>query len=333
MNNDNNRLCNIGAAGDKLGARTCYPDGHACQVQCLTSNARRNNHETPLFGMDNLEKHNLTLPAILTNSVARYEAHKGISLNGNNDPLNQATLVEDYGLPVCRSSLFEMGDIDNKLSHNRWKSHKQFACSCGDWRSSETKAFMNQIGMGIGQSDMINKRSKQTLTLICPRVGFEAPHIISLANFDLQEFKKLLPATSFLAHCEQGTRMPHKWDSWTSEKGKLWGMHQVRMGRTDARCPAIKRHTEGMTELEASIWFCQKSEDAKKVFKSEKKHAEVDGGGFAKSHYRKCKQFNTQYTSYEEPTPSWETPLTVEELAAEEAMGDGDMIKHDGSSE
>jgi hypothetical protein len=52
-----------------------------------------------------------------------------------------------------------------------------------------------------------------------------------------------------------------------------------------------------MDEFEANMWFCQHSMDAKKVFRNEKNHAEVDWGGSTKGHFRKCTDFNKKYSN------------------------------------
>jgi hypothetical protein len=63
----------------------------------------------------------------------------------------------------------------------------------------------------------------------------------------------------------------------------------------DPRCDTIKRQIAGMNEGKANAWFCQKSEDAKKVFKDEKPIQGTSNFPVV-NHYRKCKEFNKKYT-------------------------------------
>jgi hypothetical protein len=73
-------------------------------------------------------------------------------------------------------------------------------------------------------------------------------------------------------------------------------MHRLHSNMIDPRCGPIKRLTKDMREGKANAWFCQKSEDAKKVFKDEQSWVETSSGLHDTCTKSKCKEFNKKYT-------------------------------------
>lgn len=134
--------------------------------------ARKN--EVKLIGLEELESWNVDFRDILINSYLTYRKMGPRLEEGDKDfDKSYKTEGELLELPTCVSSQLNMGDFKNNGWHNNL-----FPCTCGDWRSSETQIFMNQLGLGMFQPGFKTDQAKQLLTRDCPGVSIysASPH-------------------------------------------------------------------------------------------------------------------------------------------------------------
>ena len=103
----------------------------------------------------------------------------------------------------------------------------------------------------------------------------------------------------YLAYCELNILHPQIYGSsggtYEIDKGDLIKMHRIHINMQDSRCTSIKNDTQTMSEDEANRWFCLESEDAKELFKVERRHSWIPGAPagkeFLPSHKRLCKEY------------------------------------------
>jgi hypothetical protein len=173
--------------------RYCPEDGRncSCQVQGWTSQDLEN-HETEFLGFENLEKYGFNITQVLQSTYDHYWQY------GNSPPApkigTDIAFTSDMSglfLPTCVSKRVNLTDFDGKMEgYLDRKRQQQFPCTCGDWRSNETTAFMRKIYMGYDQSDMITGKARETFATICPQVRYH-PKYHFTAKFFLSSFPSI----------------------------------------------------------------------------------------------------------------------------------------------
>lgn len=105
--------------------------------------------------------------------------------NGNNyKPPNMdlRSKVDDaeagISLPHYVSSQIMIGDFDDESAGWRAKlmrnNNKRFPCTCGNWLSNETEAFMKIFMMGVNQVWMKSHAGDELFKEICPEVSHDS---------------------------------------------------------------------------------------------------------------------------------------------------------------
>lgn len=194
-------------------------------------------------------------------------------------------------LPTCATALLSLGDFQ--------KSHREhlFPCTCGDWRSSETQAFVERLGIGVSQPGSKSKEVERLFSRHCPGVSNKfSQHSFRTRTNRYQILSKsgLLPFTHYLAMCELGVKWPGKHDH-------LKHKHHAHYNMIDPRCAKLKKELAHLTEEEANFRFCVTSETAKEVFEDERFYIEGTGlvhpmfSAFASAdggnHHHMCKRW------------------------------------------
>jgi hypothetical protein len=92
----------------------------------------------------------------------------------------------------------------------------------------------------------------------------------------------LPPLNNYLAFCQLGIYIPPKFyypnSTYKQDKGLLHLSHRVHAG-PDKCCAAIAEKTEKMSPLDANVWFCNDSEEAKDMFKYQTRWLDVKQPG------------------------------------------------------
>lgn len=154
--------------------RYCPQDGNgcACQVQCYTANLHGKNREIELFGKDKLADWDVRFEDILVNSYDNYrKTHNGNLLTSHSLVAAMEHGERRLALPTCASSQIIMGDFQADTRSPK-RINRHFPCTCGNWRSDETETFMNNLGLGKGQSDYQLGLAKLLFKKDCPRVSY-----------------------------------------------------------------------------------------------------------------------------------------------------------------
>lgn len=142
-----------------------------CQVNCYTMIHSRN-HEKPLIGLGNLEKHGFTIEEVKDDS---WEQYKKLS-NTQRKPQLDLESGDEFQFNMGKSALTLSVSVSkaNVISDKPLKS-KNFPCFSGDWRGLETEEFMNRLSMGAGSQDWGepqkgNPRAWEIFQSQCPEV-------------------------------------------------------------------------------------------------------------------------------------------------------------------
>lgn len=155
-------------------SRWCPNVNEICQAECWTT-LKSNNHETPLYGLNELEKWNVTAIQMMNGSYQSYVSQRNRLVNPMenpeaadwlkfNDPLG--TTLQ---LPTCRSRNVVVSALEKKQGQN-------FPCTCGDWMSSDSRAFLNSISMGEKSADYQQGWAQETFRSICLKVCHDPEH-------------------------------------------------------------------------------------------------------------------------------------------------------------
>lgn len=139
-----------------------------CQMQSWTSQSSYN-HEREMYGIHALQNYGISPLQMMEES---YRHHKE-SDEPNAPPLlsiDKGSLTLDNGLalPVCHSEYVKITEFHDSYD-NKWDD-EMFPCSCGDWRSSETRSFMDALGMGWSSSALNADEVWETMMQVCPLV-------------------------------------------------------------------------------------------------------------------------------------------------------------------
>lgn len=129
--------------------RICPRPNKVCQLQCWAQ--WRFPKDLEFYGLNQIDKEpfNMDLKAEMLNA---YESFKNY---GNRAGSNYWDILPNgnpslFRLPVCDSDAGYV-DITDIYQHGPHTDQKRsFPPSCGNWRSNETKDFMDFIGLGPG---------------------------------------------------------------------------------------------------------------------------------------------------------------------------------------
>jgi hypothetical protein len=134
-----------------------------CQLQCFTTQSILN-HEKSLNGIAHLKDYKLDLPqvkeAVYRNYLKRgNEGYKAPSQYTGADMLsfvsNTFSGQSVLRLPTCVSEGIIVTDFDELTPFDgiNWGRNQKVPCTCGNWKSNETRAFMTELGLAKGQRD------------------------------------------------------------------------------------------------------------------------------------------------------------------------------------
>lgn len=134
--------------------RKCYPSangirGTVCQLERWTMQKDKN-HETMMFGMNDLKGYDLSSTGIIDSSLYAYKKyHNAMDFTKFNPFLSSGQIEQSsVALPVCHS---QSNVITDFTKNEDWKKyHRYYPFSCGDWRSNETRVFSDLIQMRSG---------------------------------------------------------------------------------------------------------------------------------------------------------------------------------------
>jgi hypothetical protein len=178
------RLCSI--RDPKALFRYCPDDGKgcACQLHCYTSILDGPNQEVELLGRDQLELWGVDFDDVLIKSYDKYRKIDTERLPTDKGFIESVELKESiFELPTCASSQISLRDEgtkgqkpknpdESKKPGKRINQH--FPCTCGNWRSDETRIFLEALGLGRFQPDYKSGAVKELFTKDCPGVSYSA---------------------------------------------------------------------------------------------------------------------------------------------------------------
>ncbi|KAE8445360.1 hypothetical protein EG329_013482 [Mollisiaceae sp. DMI_Dod_QoI] len=247
-----------------------------CQVACWTAK-HLDNRWRPLIGEAFLEGENLNVTQVVSKTWDSYLKHgaggtSAVGVAGDISSLNAmlSNTSSAIDLPLCLSNYTDLQDYDKSrysggtdaVGRNK---NQNFPCSCGSFQAEDTRRFMERLGYAPHQHDWLNRKNHETFQTLCP-----------------WNIRKIPPYNHFKALCELGIRHPLK-----SDKNDRFDM---RRG-PNPRCANISEETVGMSEREANRHFCYISDEAKMLFKEERRTGSSLTAFWSKSHSRMCQNW------------------------------------------
>jgi len=260
------------------------PPYEVCQTKCWRAKSGKN-ELSELYGVEFLSEYNTNETALMSEALAEQQQMGlwGASTRHADKVLDKVfQLGETPGsfgdtMPLCVSEYIDLNKKDG------------FPCQCGPWDSNGTKIFMEKIGLTPNDADWTSKPNMNTMINVCPQVSFtdfsfikapsQKPYLTNYKQF----LKKRLPAARFKLFCDLNIGFPR------TDRGPWGGSERwnFRMEK-DPLCDEILPRFKGKSDIEASKWFCEKSE---KLREDLQHHERSEGWGGVQNHWDLCQSF------------------------------------------
>lgn len=301
--------------------RICPRQNKVCQIECWSQ--ERSGFSMPMHGFDRVQADPLKFDV----KKAMYKLYEYYKENGNEDPhadwgeslmeKMKGSTAPRFWLPVCDSDQGYVHIVDWGHQGRFWSKNidrRSFPLSCGGFRSEETKTFIKAMGLGNWDGEasfglnpfykvyapkVRNRHTRHPALLLFPSSS-------SFSNMT-QSLSGIIeaPLDSFLAFCALGIQYPQ-------EDTQFVRIGQLRIRREESRlCEPVIEETQGMSWYIANLYFCEKSEAAKELFRIQGVSGKIIGLSTVKNHLELCRR--------------WVSTENARFLHAEDEVGKGDQ--------